>query len=173
MLEAWHDFFVLLGTAAAALAALLFVAASIGAGYMRYGGDSPTHTFISPVLLHYSYVLFASLVALVPIHSEGSFAGIIGISAALALGYAVHILLRVWRSAHSDMDDRLAYGAGPPIAYVLALVAAVGIFAHLAFGLPLLAGALIFLLLVNIRNTWDLTIFFSQRRRADDVIDPS
>ena len=34
MLEGWHDFYILLGTAAAALVVLLFVAASIGAGYL-------------------------------------------------------------------------------------------------------------------------------------------
>ena len=31
MLEGWHEFYVLLGTAAAAFIALLFVAASVGA----------------------------------------------------------------------------------------------------------------------------------------------
>jgi hypothetical protein len=39
MLDGWHEFYTLLGTAAAALVALLFVAASIGAGlYQRRAG---------------------------------------------------------------------------------------------------------------------------------------
>jgi hypothetical protein len=33
-LEHWREFYLLVGTAAAALVALLFVAASIGAGYL-------------------------------------------------------------------------------------------------------------------------------------------
>ena len=35
-LEHWHEFYVLLGTAAATLVALQFVAASVGAGYLSF-----------------------------------------------------------------------------------------------------------------------------------------
>jgi len=52
--------------AAAALLALLFVAASIGAGYMSADRGSPTRTFTTPVVFHYTFVLLLSLVALVP-----------------------------------------------------------------------------------------------------------
>ncbi len=70
------------------------------------------------------------------------------------------------RSPTSDLDDRLAYGASPLAAYAAALAAAVFIFEHSPIGPPLLAGALILLLLVNIRNAWDLMVFFAQRRSA-------
>jgi len=35
MLNEWHEFYTLLGTAAAALVALLFVAASIASGFLN------------------------------------------------------------------------------------------------------------------------------------------
>jgi hypothetical protein len=38
------------------------------------------------------------------------------------------------------------------------------VFERSPVGPPLLAGALILLLLINIRNAWDLTVFFAQRR---------
>jgi hypothetical protein len=38
LLEHWHEFYLLIGTAAAALVALLFVAASIGASALRRVG---------------------------------------------------------------------------------------------------------------------------------------
>jgi hypothetical protein len=113
MLESWHDFYILLGTAAAALVALLFVAASIGAGYLSADRASPTRTFTSPVIFHYTYVLFLSLVALVPANTDTSLAAIIGLSAAAALIYSSFILARVLRSNVTDMDDRLGYGASP------------------------------------------------------------
>jgi hypothetical protein len=34
-LKDWHDFYVLVGTAAATLLGLLFIAVSLGAGYLR------------------------------------------------------------------------------------------------------------------------------------------
>ena len=77
------------------------------------------------------------------------------------------------RSRTIDMDDRLGYGASPLAAYAAALAAAVFIFARSKIGPPLLAGALILLLLVNIRNAWDLTIFFAQRRTTENSPDNS
>jgi len=172
MLEGWHEFYVLLGTAAAALVALLFVAASIGVGYISLARGSPTHTYTSPVVFHYTYVLFLSLVSLIPVNTDWSLAAIIGVSAAIALGYSCFIFARVLRGSAVDLDDRLSYGASPLAAYAAALAAAVFIFRRSPVGPPLLAGALILLLLINIRNAWDLTVFFAQRRSNDDAPRP-
>jgi hypothetical protein len=164
MFDGWHEFYILLGTAAAALVALLFVAASIGAGYLSAARGSPTHTYTSPIIFHYTYVLFLSLVSLVPINTDASLATIIGISAAAALVYSCFIFVRVMRGSAIDLDDRLGYGASPLAAYAAALAASIFIFERSEVGPPLLAGALVLLLLVNIRNAWDLTLFFAQRR---------
>jgi hypothetical protein len=168
MLERWHEFYILLGTAAAALVGLLFVAASIGAGYLSAERASPTRTFTSPIVFHYTYVLFLSLVSLMPTNTDTSLAAIIGLSAAAALVYSGFILVRVLRSHTTDLDDRLGYGAGPVAAYAAALAAAVLIFERWVVGPALLAGALTLLLLVNIRNAWDLTVFFAQRRTNEN-----
>ncbi len=123
MLEGWHEFYTLLGTAAAALAALLFVAATIGTGYLNAGTDGPTRTFTSPVLFHYTYVLFVSLIVLMPNTTAASLSLIVGVSAAAALGYSIFILRRVLRSNASDIDDRLGYGVSPSLAYLATLIA--------------------------------------------------
>jgi len=164
MLERWHEFYGLLGTAAAALVALLFVAASIGTGYISAERGSPTRTFTTPVVFHYTYVLFVCLIALVPSNTDTSLSLIVGVSAAAAFAYSIFILMRVLRSSVTDLDDRIGYGASPPAAYAATLAAAVFIFERSAIGPPLLAGALLLLLVVNIRNAWDLTVFFAQRR---------
>jgi hypothetical protein len=164
MLDGWHEFYILLGTAAAALVALLFVAASIGAGYLSAERGSPTHTYTSPIIFHYTFVLFLSLVLLIPVNTDWSLAAIIGISAAVALVYSCFIFVRVMRGSAVDLDDRLSYGASPLAGYAAALAASVFLFERSSIGPPLLAGALILLLLINIRNAWDLTLFFAQRR---------
>ena len=173
MLDGWHEFYGLLGTAAAALVALLFVAASIGAGYLSAERRSATRTFTSPIVFHYTYVLFLSLAALVPINTDHSLAALIGVSAAIALVYSFFILAGVLRSGIRDVDDRLAYGATPIAAYLAALAASVFIFERSEVGPPLLAGALVLLLLVNIRNAWDLTVFFAQRRTDNPLPPPA
>src|SRR3569833_3390166 len=57
-LEKWHDFYLLLGTGAAALVALLFVAVSLGAGFLNEERAEATRTFFSPVVVHFSAVFF-------------------------------------------------------------------------------------------------------------------
>jgi hypothetical protein len=168
MLEGWHEFYALLGTAAAALVALLFVAASIGAGYFSPERTSPTRTFTSPIVFHYTYVLFLSLVSLIPASPDTLLAAIIAVSSAAALVYSSFIFVRVMRSSTIDFDDRLGYGAGPLAAYAATFAASLFIFERSTIGPPLLAGGLILLLLVNIRNAWDLMVFFAQRRTKEN-----
>jgi len=67
-LESWHDFFVLVGTAGATLLALLFVAVSLGAGFLSDRRTDATRAFFSPVVVHFSAVFFLSAIALVPGH---------------------------------------------------------------------------------------------------------
>jgi hypothetical protein len=70
----WHDFYMLLGTASAALVALLFVAVSIGANFLTPERSVATRTFMSPVVFHFSMLLLISLVMLVPTHTALSLA---------------------------------------------------------------------------------------------------
>jgi hypothetical protein len=164
MLDGWHEFYMLLGTAAAALVALLFVAASIGIGLITIARGSPTHTYTSPIVFHYTYVLFVSLVALIPINTDWSLSATVGVSAAGAFTYSCFIFARVMRGTTRDLDDRLGYGLSPLVAYATTLAAAILLFERSAIGPPLLAGALMLLLLINIRNAWDLTLFFAQQQ---------
>ena len=120
MLDGWHEFYILLGTAAAALVALMFVAASIGAGYLSAERASATRTFTSPIIFHYTYVLFLSLAALVPINTDTSLAAIIGISAAAGFINSIFITgprdaqfrnrhrrsLRIWRQSAGSVRGR-------------------------------------------------------------------
>jgi hypothetical protein len=164
MLDGWHAFYILLGTAAAALVALLFVAVSIGAGFLSRESASATRTFMSPVIFHYASVLFLSLIALIPTHTAISLAAAIGVVAAVGLLYSVMILIRVIRDPVGDTADALAYGACPLVAFAAALAAAWLLLAHADAGANVLATALLVLLLVNIRNAWDLAVALARRQ---------
>jgi len=163
MLEGWHEFYALLGTAAAALVALLFVAISIGATVLTPETNTATRTFLSPVVFHYSAILLVSLIALMPTHSRASLVLCIGAVAVVGLAYSVFVIVRLWRSAIRDNADRLGYGGLPLVAYAGVLVATAMILKSSPTGPDVLAVALILLLLVNIRNAWDLMIAFARR----------
>jgi hypothetical protein len=165
MLAPWHDFYELLGTAAATLIALLFVAVSISTSVLTSEPESRrnTSTYLSPVVFHYANLLFLSLIALIPTQTWESFAVAIGVPGAGSAIYSIVIALRVHRNSISDLADRLCYGAIPALCYAMGPVAALFLFEEKPAGLNLLAGAALLLLVINIRNAWDLMISLARR----------
>src|SRR5271154_3282573 len=165
MLEGWHEFYALLGTAAAALVALLFVAVSIATGVLTPDPESRrnTSTYMSPVVFHYANILFLSLIAVVPTQTWESFGLVIGVASIGSVIYSIVIAVRVHRNPVSDLPDRLCYGAIPAFCYASGLIVAPLLFAEKPAGLNLLAGAALLLLVINIRNAWDLMISLARR----------
>ena len=169
VLKEWHDFYVLVGTAGATLLALLFVAVSLGTGFLTAERQSGTRTFMSPVVVHFTSVFFLSAVALCPWHHTEFFAVLIGMTALTGAIIATYITVEVVRTDLTNyMEDYFAYGLLPGLGYLALLTAAVFIYLGKEVGLDALAGALLLLAIVNIRNAWDLTLTMVRRsRRAD------
>jgi len=165
MLNNWHEFYALLGTASASLVALLFVAVSIGTSVLTPEPESRrnTSTYMSPVVFHYANVLFLCLIALIPTQTWESFGVVVGVAAAGSVIYSMVITVRVHRNPMSDLPDRLCYGFIPMLCYATGLVVALLLFEEKTAGLNLLAGAALLLLVINIRNAWDLMISLARR----------
>jgi len=167
-LKEWHDFYVLVGTAGATLLALLFVAVSLGAGFFTEERRTATRTFMSPCVVHFTTVFFLSALALLPWHRAVFFTSVIGIVAALGAIISTYITFEVVRTdMTNDVDDYLAYGLLPSAGYLALIAAAISIYLEKDFGLDALAGALLLLTVVSIRNAWDLTLTMARRRNRD------
>jgi hypothetical protein len=159
----WHDFYMLLGTASAALVALLFVAVSIGASFLTPERSVATRTFMSPVVFHFSTLLLISLIAIVPSHTALSLAIGITLVAVAGLAYTTVVLVGLARASVSDIADRFGYGFCPLAAYLAMLAAASLVISRAALAADILAAALLLLLAVSIRNAWDLMLAFARQ----------
>jgi hypothetical protein len=161
----WHEFYVLLGTAGATLLALLFVAISLGAGFLSDRRSAPTRAFFSPVVVHFTAVFFISALALVPNHRREFFAAFIGACAFVGGGVAIFATVQIMRHDWTRyLQDHFGYGIGPVLCYVALLTAAYMILTNHEIAFDLLAGALLMLLIVNVRNAWDLTLSMVHRQ---------
>jgi hypothetical protein len=170
-LHEWHEFYILLGTAGATLLALLFVAVSLGTGFLSNKDQQGTRTFMSPVVIHFTSVFFLSAVCLVPSHGPVFFAILIGATA--IVGAAVSIVISVWvvRTEMTQyVPDYLAYGLLPVGAYLALMVASVMIYLGQDYALEVLAGGLLLLAIVNIRNAWDLTLSMVRRHARERTL---
>jgi hypothetical protein len=165
MLAGWNEFYALLGTAAAALVALLFVAVSVATSVLTSEPESRknTSTYLSPVVFHFANILFLSLIALIPTQTWESFGLVIGVASIGSVTYSVVIAVRVHRNSISDLPDRLCYGVIPAFCYATGLIVALLLFEDMPAAFNLLAGAALFLLVINIRNAWDLMISLARR----------
>jgi hypothetical protein len=66
ILAPWHDFYELIGAAAATLVGLMFVAASVGAGVFTLERQVALRSFLSPTVVAFSVVLASSLIGIMP-----------------------------------------------------------------------------------------------------------
>jgi len=163
MLDGWHEFYGLLGTAAATLVALMFVAVSVAVGILSSDRTMATRVYMSPIIMHYASVLFVGLIALVPDLGDTALGLIVGASGLVGFAYSVVITIRLFRDSKSEFVDRFAYGAWPFVAYAGTVVGGALIADRYKRAPDILAAAMLLLLLVNVRNAWDLTVTFARR----------
>jgi hypothetical protein len=158
-LERWHDFFLLVGTAGATLLALLFVAVSIGTGFLTEARAAPTRAFYSPVVVHFSAIFFVAAVGLVPGLGTTPFALVIGVCAVFGFAVSAFTVVQLLRNKWTNyVRDHVAYGSLPALCYVALFGTAVLVLRDTRHALDVLAAALLLLMLVNIRNAWDLML---------------
>jgi hypothetical protein len=168
-LHEWHEFYLLLGTAGAALLALLFVAVSVGIGFLTEQNVKATRLYMSTVVVHFGSVLFVSAIALAPESAAPLTVWVMGLAGLIGTEVAVVTTIQIF--GHQDalitMFDRFAYGVIPAVGQAGIVAAAVMLAAERRWGAEVLAGALLILLLINIRNAWDLvlTLVRQQGRR--------
>ncbi len=168
VLKAWHDFFLLLGTAAATLVGLLFVAASVAVGFFTDDKSPAFRAFLSPTVVHFSCVLAASLLAVAPVSSLALLGGLATVDALFGVCYCGLVwrsMVRHGISRSIDREDRAMYVALPALAYAAMIAAGMLMLGQSAAGVAVLASGLGLLLVVGIRNAWDMTSWMTLRRR--------
>ena len=169
LLRAWHNFYMLAGGASASLMGLVFVAASLGARFADADSvASSVRTFVSPIIIHLSAVLVIAMLVMIPIHTTASLGVYLALGGVAGLVYAGATGVHLWqhhrgrtRVKRADWVWRVLL---PAISYLMISGAAVRLLLR-ASSLPEgLAIAVIVLLLLGIRNTWDLLLWITQHR---------
>jgi hypothetical protein len=168
--EKWHDFFMLVGTAAGTLVGLTFVAASIGAGLFTRGFKDVMGAFITPTVIHFSSVLFVCFVVMAPSLNSISLAAFAGVIALIGIGYSCTTLFRISSrySSTTSLMDRLWYALTPAGGYLILAIATLEPLIRSSSMHPSwIAIAVSILLLAGIRNAWAITSWIATQSRND------
>jgi hypothetical protein len=163
----WHDFFSLVGTAAATLVGLMFVAASVGAGVFTEERQVGLRTLLSPTVVAFSVVLATCIVGVLPSPNGIVPAFLVSVIGLLGIAYSALIWRRMIKNgitAKIDHEDRLWYVFAPIIAYVVLTVSGIAFALDSEAGAAVLATGICMLLVTGIRNAWDMTTWVVLRR---------
>jgi hypothetical protein len=175
LLHDWHDFYVLVGTAAATLVGLMFVAVSIGTAIFNEDHRVAMTAFITPTVMHFASVLFACLLTTIPTHTWYSLGGLLGAGALTGSiysgGLVVQMIIR--HRFNVDLSDRLFYALLPLFGYLLALISAALLLMRSAMSANIIAAAVLMLLLASIRNAWDMMVWIVIKTPSGGVPPPS
>jgi hypothetical protein len=166
MFEGWGNFYFLLGSASASLIGLMFVVTTLTRGRDRSKVERGQRLFMTPTVFNFAAVLTLSAMALTPKLAHGVHEAVLAMGAAYGLGYALVIGVqsaRLWRESKSTVfwSDVWCYGLIPPIVYIAleSSILATGVDHDLAC--DAVALSLLALLLIAVRNAWDLVTWMA------------
>jgi hypothetical protein len=163
LLGAWNGFYVLIGSAAAALTGLTFVVITLVINNQRGATSDGVSIFSTPTVVHFSCALLIAAVMAMPFRSLAPLAIVLAAIAAAGLVHSVRIAVRTSRleTYKPDAEDWLWHVALPLVAYATILAGAAAL--HWDAGRALFAPAIavVLLIAIGIHNAWDVVTFIA------------
>lgn len=170
MFEHWGEFYLLAGSAAAVLIGLLFVVVTLMQDKPRSTMLSGAKYYMGPVVLHVSFVLVLSGAALAPHISDGAMALVCAAIAAWglvrAIGSIVGIRALDWDQGPPHWTDVWFYGVIPALTFVALAAVGWAFWTGAHWAVDGVAVVITAILLVTIRNEWDLVTWLAPKDDA-------
>ncbi len=168
LLARWQNFYVIVGTAAATLTGLMFVATTLierlrtPASSLRASFEA----FATPTLVQFAVPLLVAAILSAPwqaLWQAGLLLGLVGLGGMALIGIAVR-----WERRQSDYEAKLGdwvwYRVLPLATYVALVVAGFVLPGSPVPALFIVGGVTVLLLFIGIRNAWDSITFLAIER---------
>jgi hypothetical protein len=164
-LLAWDNFYVIVGSSAAALTGLQFVVITLVAEAEPFGNEMDISTFGTPTIIHFCAALLVSAILSAP-WKEAVHAGVV--LACCGVAGIIYELIIVHRArVHTNykpvLEDWLWHVIFPLIAYVALCICGFILARDPFVALFIIAGASLLLLFTGIHNSWDTVIYIVLR----------
>ena len=168
-LEGWDNFYVILGSAAAALLGLTFVVIALISE--RRANPAGLSGYITPTVVHFGTVLGLSCFASVP-HQN-----VIGLSigfGSTAMGLLIYTgviasnMRRFARNYVPVLEDWIWHVILPAVVYCVLLAMALLLWREPRESMYGIASALLLLLFVGIHNSWDVAVSVTVQNKKDE-----
>jgi len=155
-LAEWRDFYVMIGTASGAIVGAAFIVVTLVSNLEKR--SLGMKGFITPIAVHLGSVLVGSAILTVPTLTRVSLAILLGTGGIGGALYSIIAATRIWHM-RLDADDRIFYIVLPILAYAAMATAAFMALTQSEPTFETLAVALVALLVIGMRNAWDMASF--------------
>jgi hypothetical protein len=163
-LNAWSNFYVIVGSAAAGLTGLTFVVIALAAELsvaqpVKFSG---LRTYMTPTVVHFGSVLWIAALLAVPGHTTTSVAicmaasGVVGVLYSLTTAHRMH---RGRVDYRPFLSDWVWNAALPFVTYLALAIAGAKTYVDPRTGLYGIGAASLVLLVIGIHNVWDLALW--------------
>ena len=168
ILSNWQNFYMIMGTAAATLTGLMFVVTTLIAGIDTHVSilNAAVSAYNTPTVVHFGTVLLLAGILSAPWQTFSSLSLLLGLLGLGMVFYSIIVMRRMRRVPHyqSTLEDWSWYMAFPFIANISLIVAAFMLPKDPSPALYIVGSAMMLLLLVGIRNAWDMVTFLAVER---------
>jgi hypothetical protein len=173
MFQEWDNFYLLIGSAAGALIGLLFVVVTLTERVERSRAERGSRVYMTPTLFHFAMVLVVSALAFAPGLSANVQGLLLGAGAVIGTVYAASISLefraeRIIPNEAPHWSDVWFYGLAPLVLYFCLLATSAAVWDDAWFAAYAVAANMLALLLVAIRNAWDLVTWLAPHGDKED-----
>lgn len=166
VIASWSNFYVIIGSSAAALTGLVFIVITLVAGERTETTDDGLRTFTTPNVAHFCAVLFVSAVLVAPwprsLVPAAVLLGIAGLYGIVYVGRVMFLATRLKRYSPA-IDDWIWYVIVPGIAYAAIAVGAILLPMAPPRALYVVAAGALLLIFTGIRNAWDVVTWIAVR----------
>jgi len=163
-LAPWSNFYIMIGSSAAALTGLMFVVITLVTGSERSRKtEDGISAFSTPTVAHFGAALLASAILSAPWHALIQPATLLGLTGLCGVTYIVRVTHKQRRLSgyRPDLEDWVWYTVFPLVAYGAIFAGAVALSVGPANALFALAGGATLLVFLGIRNAWDIVTFIA------------
>jgi hypothetical protein len=165
-LPMWQNFYVIIGSAAAALTGLMFVVVTLITGTRLSSTSDPIAAFSTPSVVHFGAALLVAAILSAPwqaLWQTGLLLGLCGLGGVM---YAVIVVRRTRRQTDYQpvLEDWLWHALFPLVSYTAIVVAAIVLLSNPIPALFVIGAATVLLLFIGIHNAWDNVTYITVER---------
>jgi hypothetical protein len=166
-LDGWENFYIIVGSSAAALTGLMFVVVTLTAEIRSASDGGAMNAFATPTVIHFCLVLLIAAIVSVPRHTSDSLRICLGIAGVSGLVYTTIAAIRMRRQKeYAPVFEDWLWHTVLPIAAYTSLSAAVIVGSNFAIMLDVVGASALLLLYIGIHNSWDAAIWMAVHERG-------